>query len=137
MVPCKACGFVPVGPERAVAWLFSREHLSEAELEHAAARVRQGDRPEPSRALQDQARAAMGATRLPLSDAGQRPLTPRTLVALSAANLLLTPLAGIAVWVGLRDGRPRAARQALLVTLPVLSVLAVAWVLVGLFRPWT
>lgn len=128
---------MPVGPERAVAWLFSLEHLSFDELQHAAARVRRGERPEPSSSLQEQARQAMGAQQLPLTDEGRRPLSPGTLVAISAANLLLTPLAGFAVWAGLRDGRPRAARQALLVTLPVACLLAVAWVLVGLFRPWT
>ncbi len=132
---CKSCGFVPVGPDRLVAWLFSREHLSDEELQHAAVRVRRGDRPDPSRALQEHAREAMGAQPLPLTDEARRPLTPASLLALSAANLLLTPLAGIAVWVGLRDGRPRAARQALLFTLPVLCLLSVAWVLVGLLRP--
>lgn len=119
-----------------VAWLFSREHLTRAELDYAATRLRRGDRPDPSRALQEAAREAMGAQPAPLTHAAREPLSPTALLAVTAANIALTPLAGIAVWVGLREDRPRAARQALVATLPVFGLLCVAWMAVRLFRPW-
>lgn len=117
------------------AWLFSDAYLSAEELQYAAARVRRGDRPDPSRALQEQAREAMGAQPLPLTGDALRPLPSSTLLALTAGNLLLTPLTGIAVWAGLREDRPRAARQALYTTLPVLVLLSLAWVAARVIGP--
>ncbi len=125
LVPCKGCGFTPTGEERPIAWLFSAHHLTGEELDHAAARVKAGERPEPGRALRDDARRAMGAA--PLTDAAKAPLGAGWLLVLGLANLLLTPMAGLAVWFGLREERPRAARQALVVTLPISAALAVAW----------
>ena len=126
LVPCKACGFTPTGEERPVAWLFSLHHLAPDELEAAAARVREGERPDPSRKLRDEAREAMGA---PMSaPEANRPLTHGQLLLLSAGNLLLTPMAGYAVWFGLRESRPAASRQALRITVPVTLGLAVLWV---------
>lgn len=127
-VPCKVCGFTPSGEERSVAWLFSREHLSEDELAEAAARVRSGERPDPSRALIAQAHAGMGA--VPASTEQQRPLRLSQVLSLLAANLLLTPLAGLAVWFGLREERPVAARQAIWATVPVALLLSAGWLLV-------
>lgn len=125
LVPCKECGFTPTGPDRALAWLFSENHLDAAELREAAQRIRAGERPDPSRALQAEARAGMGAA--PLNDRGARPLPPRTLLLVGLGNLLMTPLTGYAVWFGLREDRPVAARQALAVTVPVSAALALAW----------
>ncbi len=124
-VPCKACGFTPTGDDRAVAWLFSTHHLTEDELEVARAKVLNGSRPEPSRALKDAARHQMGAA--PLDEEARQPFPPSTLALIGLADVLLTPLAGYAVWLGLRTKRPRAARQALFVTLPISLVLLVLW----------
>ncbi len=123
-MPCKVCGFVPTGEERPVAWLFSRYHLSPHELVHAAARLREGERPDPSLALRAAARHGMGAA--PLPDEALRLMSPTTLVLLGAANLLLTPLAGLSVWWGLSERRPAASRQALRITAPVVLLMAVA-----------
>ena len=113
---CDACGHQPGPTERGIAWLFSDEHLSEVEREEAAQRLRGGERADPSRALLAYARHRAGAPALP--EAGLTPLRSGQLAVLTAANLLLTPLAGAAVWWGLRQDRPRAARQALWATLP-------------------
>lgn len=122
-VPCKACGHVPQGRGRSVAWLFSAHHLSAEELDEAARRIRGGDVPEPSRALLEHARTEMGALGpSPLID---RPLSRQTTLLLAACNILLTPLAGLAAWYGLRAHRPTAARQSLWVTLPAGALLAV------------
>jgi hypothetical protein len=124
-VPCKACGFTPTGDDRAIAWLFSTHHLTEAELEVARARVLNGVRPDPSKALKDAARDQMGAA--PLDEEARRPFPPSTLALLALVDVVLTPLAGYAVWLGLRTKRPRAAKQALFVTLPISIVLLVLW----------
>lgn len=135
LVPCKACGFTPTGEERPVAWLFSAHHLDTDELKEAARRIREGERPDPSRELRARAREAMGAR--PVVDIAVEPLGTARLLWLSLANLLLTPLAGYAVWYGLHEERPYAARQALRVTLPASIGFAILWVIVisgGLFR---
>lgn len=124
-VPCKACRFEPRGEERPVAWLFSRAWLDEGELQLAAERIREGQRPDVSRALRDTARTEMGA--VPASSAARRPLTLGQLLSLSMANLLVTPLAGLAIWYGLRDSRPVAARQAVRVTVPAAVGLVIFW----------
>jgi hypothetical protein len=49
-------------------------------------------------------------------------------LALGVANLLLTPLAGLAIWWGLRGERPGAARQALQITIPIGVATTLAWV---------
>lgn len=108
-MPCKSCGFVPTGDERPVAWLFSRGHLDADELAVAAARVRDGARPDPSRALRAAARRAMGA---PAAVEGGAPLGPVEWAWVGGGSVLLTPLVGVAAFVGWRDARPRAARQA-------------------------
>ena len=71
------------------------------------------------------ARTEMGA--VPASSAAMRPLTLGQLLSLSMANLLVTPLAGLAIWYGLRASRPVAARQAARVTIPVAVGLLVFW----------
>ncbi len=124
-VPCKACGFVPVKEARAVAWLFSAHHLNSEELSEAARRIREGDAPDPSRALRSFAQREMGAV---ANDNVDLPLfSTRSIVGLVAANLLLTPLVGVAYWFGLRERKPLAARQAARWTLFSMGVLAIVW----------
>jgi hypothetical protein len=124
-VPCKACEFEPRGEERSVAWLFSRAWLSEEDLPQAAQRIQQGHQPDVSRELREMARVEMGA--VPIASGALRPLRVGQLLSLSAANLIITPLTGLAVWYGLRDTRPVAARQAALVTAPVFVGMTLLW----------
>lgn len=107
-----------------MAWLFSRAWLDEDELEAAARRVRSGEQPDVPRHLIVHARTSMGAIS---TDQSQHPLTLWQLLGIATANLLLTPLTGMAVWYGLREDRPMAARQSLRVTLPIALGLAVFW----------
>lgn len=125
LVPCKGCRYVPTKEARAVAWLFSAHHLSPEELAEARRRVRRGDIPEPSRALRAEAQRAMGALDAPpLED---RPLEPVQIAALVLGEVLFTPLLGLAVWLGLRDSRPRAARLAWRLTVPITALFAALW----------
>lgn len=120
---CPDCG-ASIGPaDRPLAWLLSSAWLDEAELDELARRISSGQRPDPGEALLARARVALGAAP---QERGER-LSPRQRLGLLAANLLLTPLAGYAVWFGLRRERPAAARDALSVTLPVTMALAGAW----------
>jgi hypothetical protein len=127
LIPCKACGFVPSGDERATAWLFSLEYLESDELEDAAQRILSGQRADPSSALQYMAKEAMGA--LPFEPTTDLPLTYGELWALSLANLVLTPLTGLAAWHGLKTDRPHAASQAKRVTLPIALALGLVWII--------
>jgi hypothetical protein len=126
LIPCKACGFIPSGSARATAWLFSLEYLSKEELAEAAGRVRAGQRAEASQALLFTAKKAMGA--LPFERDTDRPLTTGEQWALALTNLLLTPLAGLALWHGLRASRPQAARQSLRLTWPIALALCLMWI---------
>jgi len=125
-VPCKACGYTPSGTERQVAWLFSEHHLQPPSLAEAARRLRLGERPEPPRALMEHARVQMGAA--PLSIDARQPLSRGQLLAMTAANLLLTPLVGMALWWGLSEDRPVASHQALRATVPAIVVVGLTWV---------
>ena len=125
LVPCKTCGYVPSGADRSVAWLFSEHYLSGPELVAAAERVRAGERPEPSRALREHARQAMGAA--PTVELAAQPLSSQQKVLIFLANFLLTTLAGYAVWFGLRESRPKAAREALVLTIPLSVIFSVLW----------
>ena len=127
LIPCKACGFVPSGDERATAWLFSREYLEADELAESARRILTGQVADPSSALQFMAKDAMGA--LPFEPTTDLPLTQGELWALSLANLVLTPLTGLAAWHGLRTDRPRAAAQAMRTTLPIALALGLVWII--------
>lgn len=59
LVPCRSCTHVPVGEERTIAWLLSDHHLSPAELEVAAQRIRKGERLAPPEDLLDKARQGL------------------------------------------------------------------------------
>jgi len=125
LVPCKGCSFVPAREARAVAWLFSAHHLDAEELDEAERRVRAGDIPDPSRALRARAKRAMGALDAPPVE--DRPLEPAMVALLVLGEVLFTPLLGLAVWLGLRESRPRAARLAWRLTWPITGVFALLW----------
>jgi len=125
LVACQTCGVTPTAADRSLAWLLSYHHLNEAELELVGERIRQGDRPDPSRSLLEEARIAMGAK--PMATQNTQPLQSSSLLLLAVVELVLTPLAGFAVWFGLRQDRPIAARQVLRVTIPITIALAGLW----------
>ena len=58
-VPCKNCGFVPLGEDRPIAWLFGLDYLTEDEMTEAGRRIQGGEVPDPSAALREQAREGM------------------------------------------------------------------------------
>ncbi len=104
-----------------MAWLFSRAHLDPEELRLAGQRVQAGEVPDPAPALRAFAEKKLQP------DAGDQPFTRNELIGIGMANLILTPLAGLAVWWGLQTRRPEAARQALRITVPIGLTLAVLW----------
>ena len=127
LIPCKHCQFVPSGDDRAIAWLLSREYLNENELSEAARRItEEKQRPDPSKALIYRAKDSMGA--LDFEQSQNRPLSNQEMWALGLANVLLTPLTGLAVWHGLQEERPKAANQAFKITVPIAVTLALFWV---------
>ena len=129
---CDTCGFVPREQDRAVAWLFSTSHLDKDELTLAAERIRNGELPDPGKHLLNLARARTGEQLR--NEAIDRPFTTQTLIAIGAMDLFLTPLAGFAIWWGHRHERPRAAAQALRITLPIAAALGALWFCLVAFR---
>jgi len=122
LVPCPFCNVIPRGDERPVAWLFSSAHLDEAELKLASERIRSGEIPDPSKSLRTFAARHLQPTR------NNQTLTLRQQLGLVALNVGLTPLSGLAVWWGLSAKRPRAAHQALRITVPVMIVFSAIWI---------
>lgn len=124
---CPACAAVPTGEERALSVLASGRMLEEGELREVQRRIRAGEPLRPPRArLEAAQRLLAGGARVePFS------FTARQAVGLVAANVLLTPLLGYAVWYGVRHRPGLGARQALWLTVPVSIALAVAW---GIWR---
>ena len=110
---CPACGHQAIGDGLLIAWLLSAEHLPEADLEHAANRIRSGESIRPSSRQLTQARVALGQHFS--SDPG---LSTAQRLGLLATSLLLTPLVGWTLWAWWRQTRPRAALQALALSLP-------------------
>jgi hypothetical protein len=89
----------------------------------AAQRIIDGERPDPAPGLLNTARQHVDAR----NTKEDTPLSNRSLLAIGAGSLLLTPLTGFAVWWGLRTQRPRAAAAALRVTTPIAVALGVGW----------
>ena len=110
---CPSCGHQPAGDGLLVAWLLSDANLSEAELDGVAERVRKGESVHPSRRMLRRARRALGAdfSTDPGLSVGQR-------LALLATSLLITPLVGWVLAIWWREQKPRAALQALALSLP-------------------
>jgi hypothetical protein len=122
---CPSCGHRPEGEGLLVAWLLSEEHLPAADVDAVAARVRSGEVIRPSEKMLDRARHALGAhvTSDPGLSTGQR-------LMLLATSLLITPLVGWVLWYWWRKERPRAALQALGLSLPAsvaMTVLVLWW----------
>ena len=120
---CPACGHRPEGDGLLVAWLLSTEHLSELELERVAARVARGEATRPTERMLDTARRAICAHYS--TDVG---LPTLHLVSLLAVSVLVTPLPAWVLAAWWWNERPRAARQALGLALPV-SVASTAVIL--------
>ena len=129
MGSCPACGHRPVGEERFTAWLLSTQHLDEEELAAAAARIVAGETLHPT---EDQLKRARDALN-PVPEERVRTHDPDGGLSLGSkalflgVNLIFTPLFGLAAWWSWRNRRPQAAKDALVVTLPVAAAFALAW----------
>lgn len=110
---CTSCGFRPEGEGLLIAWLLSEHNLTAEQLDVTARRVRAGEAVRPSDRMIERARVALGAHLS--SDPG---LSVRERVALLGTSLLLTPLVGLVLWSWWREDRPKAALQALGLSLP-------------------
>jgi|JI10StandDraft_1071094.scaffolds.fasta_scaffold111796_4 hypothetical protein len=117
---CPGCGHRPEGEGLLVAWLLSDQHLGPTELQAAAARVRHGRPVRPSDRQLDLARRALGVH---ANDDPGLPLQHQ--VALLATSVLITGLVGVVMWGWWREERPRSARRALALSLPVTVVFSV------------
>ena len=120
---CPACGHRAEGEGLAIAWLISDHHLSEVQLDAAALRIRNGESIRPSARMIQRAKKAIG-THFE-SDPGL-PVIQR--LGILATSLLLTPLVGLVCWFWWRESRPRAAAQALWLSLPALFLFFSAWI---------
>ena len=110
---CPTCGFRPDGDGLLVAWLLSTHHRDADQLDAIAGRIRAGEVVKPSRRMLDQARRALGR-----SWATDQGMTRGQRTALIATSLFLTPLVGWVLAGWWREQRPRAALQALALSLP-------------------
>lgn len=121
---CPHCGYRPDGEGLLVAWLLSDQHLSEDALQSAAERVKAGESIRPSERMLAKAQQALGTT---------SGLTNGQRIALLATGILLTPLVGWVLWFWWRRDRPRAAIQALGLSLPATAIFTVLviWLWVG------
>lgn len=127
---CPACGHRPVDDGLVIAWLLSDEHLTSAQLDAAAARIRDGVSIQPSDRQIRKARRALGRTFS--TDPGLDGVT-RTL--LLGSSLLLTPLPAWVCFAWWLADRPRAAWQSLALAVPG----TVIYLGLGLYltlRPW-
>lgn len=125
---CPSCGHRPLGEGLLVAWLLSDEHLDAAGLEAAGRRIAEGTPLRPSAKQLERARLALG--RDYRSDPG---LTVGQRLGLLATSVVLTPLVGLTAWLWWRGTKPRAAMQALGLSLPMAVIYAVLWPAVGLY----
>lgn len=110
--------------------LASRRMLDADGLAAVQARLRSGERLQPSGAALARARALLHGTEDP-----ELALGTAQIVGLLAANVLLTPLIGWAAWLRWRSRPGPAARQALVVTAPVSALLGGLWIWWGVGAP--
>ena len=111
---CPACAHVPTGEERALAVVCSARVLPPDALRAAMERIRRGEAVRPTEALLARAREVLSGEVVHTTR-----LTARQVLGLVAANVLVTPLVGYAVWWRYRHDAGPAARQALLATVPM------------------
>jgi len=123
---CPACGHRPDGEGLLVAWLLSDNHLTDKQLAQTQARLRKGESIRPSAKMLDKARRALGQHFT--TDEG---LDNRQRMGLLATSLFLTPLVGWVLFAWWWESKPRAALQALALSLPatVLFTGGVLWAL--------
>lgn len=123
---CPACGHRPDGEGMLIAWLLSSENLTDAQLRQTQARLRKGEHIKPSAKMLEKARRALGQHFT--TDEG---LTNPQRMGLLATSLFLTPLVGWVLFAWWWDQKPRAALQALALSLPatVLFTGGVLWAL--------
>lgn len=157
LVPCRACGHVPVGDERQISWLLSDHHLTPPELTLASKKIRQGQILAPPPDLIEEAREQMNEA-LPGHRKRQKPieqdlpiedwtpeLRPEELMLMDShgppgamlssssmgllviANLLASPLVGWFIWASWRSRSPQAAHQVLKVTIPITIITSGIW----------
>lgn len=107
-----------------MAWLLSDANLSDEQLDQTAARIEAGEVIRPSENMLEKARRALGTHMS--SDPG---FTSVERLALLLTSLFLTPAVGWVIWLWWRRERPRAALQALSLSLPftVLYFVGVLW----------
>ncbi len=122
LAKCAACGVLPVGDARALALICSSRMLEPDALEGVRARLRRGERLQPSPALLARAHALLRG------DApDERTLSPREVLGLAVASLLVTPLLAWLAWFRWRTLPGRAARQAWQVALTTSAASVGAW----------
>ncbi len=120
---CPGCGTLPVGDDRALALICSARMLDVDALEGVRARLRRGERLQPSAALLARAHALLRG------DApDERTLTAREVLGLAVASLLVTPLLAWLAWFRWRTLPGRASRQAWQVALTTSAASVGAWV---------
>ena len=114
--------------DRPLAWLFSKEHLSEGELHEAQGRIRAGEIPDPSEKLLTMAREKI--RKRTLEEDTDIAMNTTRLAGIAGLSIVLTPLSGFAFWWGYRHERPTAAAQVLKITWPISIVFLVLWTVV-------
>lgn len=110
---CPACGHTPNGEGRLVAWLLSSENLEASELRGVQVRIRAGETIRPSGRMLEKARRSLGQHFT--TDAG---MSTGQRLGLLATSVFLTPMVGWVLFVWWWKIRPRAAIQALALSLP-------------------
>ncbi len=119
---CPSCGHRPQGEGLLVAWLLSSHNLEAEPLAAAGRRIAGGEPLRPNARQLARAKTALG--RDYLTDPG---LGVPMLFGLLATSVVLTPLVGWAAWLWWRQTRPRAALQALALSLPLTLIYTALW----------
>lgn len=119
---CPACGNRPDGDGMLVAWLASTEHVDAAVLPKIAAQIQAGHPFRPSSSKLREAQRALG--RVISTDAG---LTVAQRLGILLCSLVFTPLVGWTCFFWWRTERPRAAWQALGLSLPFTVLFTGIW----------